>query len=129
MNARISLLLLVLLLLLGAVVSVTAARIEWLNWEAGSYLPRKDKLPDGSFADGAWRVSRTSEPRDELRGLILSAGLRQYALAPLLAVGSLGFFFLSRRRIERVMTSLCFSAGVLATGLMFYREYWSSLGS
>lgn len=46
-----------IMLLLVSFVFTTAVRIEILNAQAGYYLPRQDRQPDGRFADGKWRVS------------------------------------------------------------------------
>jgi hypothetical protein len=67
----------ILMILLTALVLQTAARIEVLNMRAGNYLPRSDSSPDGSFADGEWRISQENTSRDQLRGLVETFGLTQ----------------------------------------------------
>src|SRR5262245_1116974 len=77
----------VMMFLLTAFVLQTAVRIEVLNFQAGSYLPRKDLNADGTLADGKWRVSSLeNSPRDRLRSLVATFGLFQYFLAPLLLI-------------------------------------------
>src|SRR5437867_350241 len=71
-------------------VALSCVRVERLNAQAGFYLPRRD-----GGADGQWRISRQNTPRDQLRGLIMSAGLLQYLFAPI--VVGLAAFHLSRR--------------------------------
>lgn len=71
----------VVMFLLTALVLQTDVRIEVLNFQAGSYLPRKDRNPDGTLADGKWRVSLENSPRDQLRALVGTYGLLQYLLA------------------------------------------------
>jgi hypothetical protein len=104
-------------------VALTAVRIELLNARADFYLPRRD---DG--ADGQWRVSLQNMPRDQLRGLIMSAGLLQYLFASL--VVGLAIFHISRRESGR-RRWLAFCSGVVALtalSLALYRGYYTSLG-
>ena len=74
------------IVLLAAFVISTTARIEVLNYQAGNYLPRSDRNPDGTLADGKWRASLDNTPRDQLRSAVQTFGLLQYVLAPLLLV-------------------------------------------
>ena len=103
-------------------VGVSAVRIERLNAEAGSYLPRHDD-------DGKWRGSSDDTPRDQLRELIGGIGLLQYLFAPLLV--GLSVFHLARREsATRRVIAMCGGAvGLAALALAFYRGYFSSLGT
>ena len=72
------------MLLLGAFVSTTAVRIEILNARAGYFLPRQDRQPDGTFAEGKWRMSLENTPRDQLGEVVQIYGIMQYVMAPVL---------------------------------------------
>jgi hypothetical protein len=120
---------LVLLFILTAVVFQTAVRIEVLNFQAGSYLPRKDRNPDGTLADGKWRVSSLENgPRDQLRGLVETFGLLQYLLAPLLLIFAIFVFLKSSRSWLKVGATLSLVLSIIAISLMLYRQYYQSLG-
>ena len=117
------------IIVLCTLVLRSAVSIEILNSEAGVYLPRSDRNPDGTFSDGKWRVSRGGdEPRDLLRGEIQSYGLSQYALAPLLLFLSGLALRRGTRSKERILGGLGFGIATAAIVLMEYRGYWSSLG-
>jgi len=120
--------LIILMMLLTVFVLHSAARIEVLNIQAGTYLPRRDRGPDGTLADGKWRVSPENTPRDQLRDVVQTLGLMQYVLAPLLLVFSLVIFFRFRRSWARVAAPFSMFAAVVAISLMFYRDYFGSLG-
>jgi len=117
-----------IVLLLAVFVAYTAVRIEILNAQAGYYLPRQDKVSDGSFSDGKWRVSMNSSPRDQLREVVESYGLMQYLLAPFLLIISVLVIAKSRSVSAKILGSVCTFVSMSAISLMFYREYLSSLG-
>ena len=118
-----------IMILLAAFVLYTAVRIEILNAQAGYYLPRQDREPDGKFADGKWRVSLENTPRDQLRWVVRTNGTMQHAMAPLLfAVAALVARRL-RNKWAKVAGATCMLVAIIAVCLMFYREYWSSLGT
>jgi len=119
---------LIVLILLTTIVLYTAVRIEVLNIQAGNYLPRKDRNPDGTLADGKWRVSPENTPRDRLRDVVQTAGLRQYFLAPLLLILSIVMSLKSIRSWARAAGMLSGSVAAIAITLMLYREYYQSLG-
>jgi hypothetical protein len=104
-------------------VGFASFRIEQLNVQAGLYLPRRD-----GGADGAWRVSRQNTPRDQLRGLVIGAGLLQYLFAP--AVLGLAALHILRRDSAQRRWAAAFAGLVSLTALVlaFYRGYYSSLG-
>ncbi len=114
--------------LLTACVFYTAVRIEVLNAQAGYYLPRQDKKPDGSFSDGKWRVSMNNSPRDQLREIVESYGLMQYLLAPILLMLSVFVTARSKPLWAKIIASISLLVSVAAIYLAFYREYLSSLG-
>jgi hypothetical protein len=116
------------MLLLMALVMQTALRVEVLNVQAGNYLPRKDRNPDGTLADGKWRVSLENSPRDQLRDLVATFGMLQYLLAPLLLIFAFVVFFRSSRSWVEVFATLSLVVSTLAISLMVYREYYQSLG-
>ena len=116
------------MIVLAAVVIQTAVRIEVLNVQAGNYLPRKDRNPDGTFTDGKWRASLESIPRDQLRSLVQTWGLMQYLLAPLLLILSVLGSVTSRRLWPRAVGALSAFVAVIAISLLLYREYYQSLG-
>ena len=116
------------MLLLTAVVSQTAVRIEVLNVQAGHYLPRIDLNADGSFRDGQWRLSPDNTSRDQLRGLVQTFGLLQYLLAPLLFIASMMVYLYSKGSRVRTPAMLSMAVAVIAIVLAFYRGYYSSLG-
>jgi hypothetical protein len=118
-----------LLFILTAVVFQTAVRIEVLNSQSGSYLPRKDRNPDGTLADGKWRVSSlVNGPRDQLLGLVETFGLLQYLLAPLLLIFAIIVFLKSSRSWIKVGATLSLVVSIIAISLMLYRQYYQSLG-
>src|ERR1700754_4491086 len=119
---------LIVLILLTTIVLYTAVRIEVLNIQAGNSLPRKDRNPDGTLADGKWRVSPENTPRDRLRDVVQTAGLRQYFLAPLLLILSIVMSLKSIRSWARAAGMLSGSVAAIAITLMLYREYYQSLG-
>jgi hypothetical protein len=119
---------LVVMFLLTVFVVQTAVRVEVLNIQAGDYLPRKDRNPDGTLADGKWRVSLENTPRDRLRGLVETFGLLQYVLAPLLLGVAIVVLLKSSRSWVKVGATLSLVLSVIAMSLMFYREYYQSLG-
>lgn len=116
------------MILLAAFVLQTAVRIEVLNNRAGNYLPRKDRNPDGTLADGRWRVSSENNPRDQLRGLVETSGLLQYVFAPLLLILALAVILRSRRSWTKLVGSLSTLVAIIAISLMLYRQYYQSLG-
>jgi hypothetical protein len=119
----------VLLFILTTVVFQTAVRIEVLNFHAGSYLPRKDRNPDGTFGDGKWRLSSVENgPRDQLRGLVETFGLLQYLLAPLLLIFAIIVFLKSSRSSLKVGATLSLVVSIISISLMLYRQYYQSLG-
>jgi hypothetical protein len=118
-----------IMLLLGAFVFTTAIRIEILNAQAGYYLPRQDRQPDGTFADGKWRVSLENAPRDQLRRVVQTYGIMQYVMAPLLFAVAALVALKSKIIWARILGATGVFVGVIAAWLMFYREYWSSLGT
>ena len=117
-----------IMLLLGAFVFTTAVRIEILNAQAGYYLPRQDRQPDGTFADGKWRVSLENTPRDQLRGVVQIYGIMQYVTAPLLFAVAALVVLKAKIIWARALGATGAFVAVIALWLMFYREYWSSLG-
>ena len=123
------LILIFIMLLLGAFALTTAVRIEILNAQAGSYLPRQDRQPDGTFADGQWRVSLENTPRDQLRRVVQTYGMMQYVMAPLLFAVAALVARKSKIIWARVLGATGVLVAVIALWLMFYREYWSSLGT
>jgi hypothetical protein len=114
--------------LLTALVVQTAVRVEVLNFQAGNYLPRSDRNPDGTLADGKWRVSPENSPRDQLRGLVATFGLMQYLLSPLLLIFAIVLLFKSRRFWDKAGAIFSMVLSTIAMSLMFYREYYQSLG-
>jgi len=114
--------------LLTAFVVQTAVRIEVLNFQAGSYLPRKDRNPDGTLAYGKWRVSLENGPRDRLRALVETFGLLQYLLAPLLLIFAIFVLLKSRRSWVKIGATLSLVVSTIAMSLTLYREYYQSLG-
>jgi hypothetical protein len=132
MKSLITLIVMVLLTVvmvpLTVVVLHTAVRIEVLNIQAGNYLPRKDRNPDGTLADGKWRVSGENTPRDRMRDVVQTAGLQQYFLAPLLLILSIIVSAMSIRPWARATGMLSGSVAAIAITLMLYRQYFQSLG-
>ena len=120
--------LLILPMLLTAFVLYSATRIEVLNMRAGYYLPRRDRDPDGTLADGKWRISPDNTPRDQLRDAVQTLGLMQYVLAPLLLIFSLVVFFKTKRSWTSVAATFSMFAAAVAISLMLYRDYYGSLG-
>jgi len=118
----------VVMFLLTAFVVQTAVRVEVLNFQAGNYLPRTDRNLDGSLADGKWRVSLENSPRDQLRGLVATFGLLQYLLAPLLLIFAIMMLLKSSRSWVKIGATLSLVVSTIAMSLMFYREYYESLG-
>jgi hypothetical protein len=116
------------LVLLAAFVIQTAVRIEALNIQAGNYLPRKDRNPDGTLADGKWRAGLENTPRDQLRGLVKTVGQWQYLLAPLLLILAVALFLTSRELWTKFAGAVCGFVAVVAVTLMLFREYYQSLG-
>lgn len=123
------LILIFIMLLLTLFVLHTAVRIEILNAQAGYYLPRHDRQPDGTFADGKWRVSLENTPRDQLRKAVQTYGIVQYVIAPLLFAVAAFVALKSKIMWARVVGATSVFVAVVALWLMFYREYWSSLGA
>ena len=121
--------LVLIMLVLAAFVFQTAVRIEVLNAQAGYYLPRKDRNPDGAFSDGKWRISQENTPRDQLRGVVRTFGLPQYVLAPLLLTISALASKKSKQRWAKVAGFIVMLAAVIAIWLMLHREYYQSLGA
>lgn len=117
-----------IIFLLAAFVVYTAVRIEILNAQAGYYLPRQDKNPDGSFSDGKWRVSMNNDSRDQLRAVVEFNGLMQYLLAPVLFILSVFVIAKSQSVSAKIFAIVCLFTSIVAIYLMFYREYLSSLG-
>jgi hypothetical protein len=102
-------------------VASAAIRIEWLNAEAGYYLPRRDQ-------DGKWRISQVNTPCDQLREMVTSVGVLQYLFAPLVVVVA-AFHLVSRdSKMRRCLAAGSGIVGLGALGLAFYRGYFSSLG-
>ena len=124
-----SLIFIFIMLLLSAFVFTTAVRIEILNAQAGYYLPRQDRQPDGTFADGKWRVSAENTPRDQLRGVVETYGIMQYVMAPLLFAIAALVVLKTKIIWARVIGATGVLVAVIALWLMFYREYWPSLGT
>ena len=118
----------ILMILLAAVVTDTAARIEVLNTRAGNYLPRNDRNPDSTFADGEWRVSEGTIPRNQLRSVVQTFGLLQYLLAPLLFMLAVAVSLKSRKSWAKVAGAISVFVAIIAVWLMLYREYYQSLG-
>jgi hypothetical protein len=120
MLARFTLAVLVLLTLR---VALSVIRIERLNAEAGHYLPRHDE-------DGKWRISRENIPCDQLRGLIQSVGLWQYLAAPGV-IGLAAILYMRRRKspVSACVAVVCGLIGGIALLLVFYRGYFTSLGT
>ena len=118
----------VVMILLTAFVLHSAVRIEVLNMRAGNYLPRSDRNPDGTFSDGKWRLSQENTPRDQLRTAVESLGLSQYILAPLLAILALAVFFKSKTSWTKRVATVSVVVAAIAISLMFYRQYYQSLG-
>ena len=114
--------------LLTAFVLQTAVRIEVLNFQAGSYLPRKDRNADGTLADGKWRVSLENSPRDQLRALVEKLGLLQYLLAPLLLIFAIIMLLKSSKSWFKIGATFSLLTSTIAISLMLYREYYQSLG-
>lgn len=108
--------------LLAIQVLQTAVRIELLNAQAGYYLPR------GHDGDGKWRVSLWPSPRNELRGLVGSAGLLQYVLAPILMIASLQLLLRAPRLPFCIPAIFGICIGAAGLMLAIYREYYPSLG-
>lgn len=120
--------LIILMTLLTAFVVHSAARIEVLNFQAGSYLPRRDRDLDGNLTDGKWRISPENSPRDQLREAVQTFGLMQYFLAPVLLIFSLAVFFKTRRSRASVAATVSVFVAAIAISLMLYRGYYESLG-
>jgi hypothetical protein len=118
----------VVMFLLTAFVLQTAVRIEVLNFQDASYLPRKDRNPDGTLAYGKWRVSLENSPRDQLRALVETLGLLQYLLAPLLLIFAIIVLLKLTRSWVQIGATLSLVASMIAMSLMLYREYYQSLG-
>jgi hypothetical protein len=114
--------------LLTTFIVQTAVRIEVLNFQAGSYLPRKDRNTDGTLADGKWRLSLENGPRDRLRALVETFGLLQYLLAPLLLIFAISVLLKSRRSWVKIGATLSLVVSTIAMSLTLYREYYQSLG-
>ena len=119
--------LITLLMILTAFVLHSAVRIEILNIQAGNYLPRRDRNPDGSLSDGKWRLSQENTARDRLRAAVQTFGLIQYVFAPLLLIFSLAVFF-KAGGWSRVAAAFSVFSAVVAISLMLYRDYYGSLG-
>jgi hypothetical protein len=117
-----------LILLLTAFVLYTSLRIEYLNVNAGYYLPRQNRNPDGTFLDGTWRISSEDSARDRLRQTVGTFGLAQYLVVPSLLGLSLFQGFKSRARWIRTIAIGCCLIGLFALTMMYYRGYYSSLG-
>jgi hypothetical protein len=124
-----NLILIFIMVLLAAFVLYTAVRIEILNAQAGYYLPRQDRQLDGTFADGKWRVSLENTPRDQLRWVVQTNGTMQYVMAPLLFAVAALVALKSRIKWAKVGGATGMLVAIIALWLMFYREYWSSLGT
>jgi hypothetical protein len=118
----------IIMILLAVFVLQTAVRIEVLNNRAGNYLPRSDRNPDGTLADGEWRASSENNPRDQLRGLVQTSGLLQYVFAPLLLILALAVTLRSRRSWTKLVGALSTLVAIIAISLMLYRQYYQSLG-
>src|SRR5262245_32069067 len=110
--------------LVTTVVSLhTSAEIEWWNHRAGGILPRVAE----SSANPKWRVG-SDEAELVLRSWVQTAGLAQYALAPLSLASAVGLMLASKSRRARI------GFGVLALlaggciGMKLYRSYFTSLG-
>src|SRR5258705_13210453 len=112
----------VIMLLLTAIVVQTAARVEVLNFQAGNYLPRTDRNPDGTLADGKWRQSLENNSRDQLRDLVATFGLLQYLLSPLLLIFAIVVLLKSNRSWSRICATLSLVVSTIAMSLMLYRE-------
>jgi len=97
--------------------------------QAGYYMPRKDRQPDGTFAEGKWRVSLENTPRDQLRRVVQTYGMAQYVMAPLLFAVAVLIVLKSKIVWARVLGATGGFVALIAMWLMFYREYWSSLGT
>jgi hypothetical protein len=118
----------VVMFLLTAFVVQTAVRVEVLNFQAGNYLPRTDRNPDGTLADGKWRESLENNPRDQLRDLVATFGLLQYLLAPLLLIFAIVVLLKSSRSWAKICVTLSLVVSTIAISRMLYREYYQSLG-
>jgi len=99
--------------------------------QAGYYMPREDRQPDGTFAEGKWRVSLENTPRDQLRRVVQTYGTEgvQYVMAPLLFAVAVLIVLKSKIVWARVLGATGGFVALIAMWLMFYREYWSSLGT
>ncbi|MCM3869726.1 MAG: hypothetical protein ND895_03360 [Pyrinomonadaceae bacterium] len=115
-------------LLLATFVLYTSLRIEYLNLRAGSYLPRQDRNADGSFSDGKWRVSSEYSPRDQLREVVATFGLMQYLIAPLLLMLTVLTVGRTKSGWGRLVGCFSLVIALFALTLMYYREYYTSLG-
>ena len=120
--------LVLMMILLTAVVLQTAIRIEILNAKAGYFLPRKDLNTDNGFPDGKWRMSGENNPRDQLRDVVQTFGLMQYALAPSLLILAVIVAWRSRQLWAKVAGTASLISAIAAIWLMLHREYLQSLG-
>ena len=118
----------ILIVLASCFVAQTAVRIEILNAQSDYYLPRNDRMTDGTRADGKWRISQENTPRDQLRAIIETYGLLQYLLAPALLICAMIYFLSAKTRVERIVNSSAASIAAIGIVLMMYRGYWDSLG-
>jgi hypothetical protein len=119
---------LIVMILLAAFVLQTTARIEVLNSRADNYLPRTDRNPDGTFADGKWRVSQENTPRDQLHSLVQTFGLLQYVLAPFLLILAMTVFLKSKGSRVKAAAALSILGAAIAISLVLYRGYYQGLG-
>ena len=116
------------MILLTAFVFQSAVRIEVLNIQSGSYLPRRDRNLDGTLSDGKWRISAENTSRDQLREAVQTLGLLQYVLAPLLLLLALGVLLKTRRSWSGSLAAFSGVVAVSAISLMLYREHYESFG-
>lgn len=114
-----------LLVILVAWTTSAMIRIELLNAQADYYLPRTD-----GGADGKWRTSLHRQPRDQLRGLIITTiGLPQYPLTLVALAASLVLSVKPRAtRSTRLIAGICTIVATICLTMAIYRGYYSSLG-
>ena len=118
----------ILMFLLTAFEVQTAVRIEILNVQVGGYLPRTIQNSNETPQDGKWRASLENSPRDQFRSVVATYGLLQYLLVPLLMMLAILVLWRSQKKWIKIGAMLSVSAPTIAMSLMFYREYYQSLG-
>lgn len=143
--------------IIGAVVSVMiAVRIEWLNWQAGSYLPRQDYTESGNpkwrlsaaTSERVWRMlhrvegeltaeqfqrmqreTESARRRGRLYSAVETIGLLQYPLAFTLIGVFFGLAIAYRDDRRTVLACACLAMlECVCMAFALHREYWPSLG-